>query len=96
MKHGLYGWHVYLVECVDGSYYCGISNDVDRRLQQHNSGMGAKYTRGRQPVTLLCAVSCLTRGDALRLEYSVKKLKRKEKLQFLRGQEKIKYFREVV
>ena len=76
-------WTVYLVECSDGSLYCGISNDLDARIAKHNAGKGAKYTRGRGPVKLVCSKGGLRKGDALRLERVVKKQPRKNKVRFL-------------
>ncbi|MDH5680208.1 MAG: GIY-YIG nuclease family protein, partial [Spirochaetota bacterium] len=46
-------WLVYLLECADNSYYCGVTNDLNKRLTDHNSGKGAKYTRSRLPVKVL-------------------------------------------
>ena len=79
-------WCVYLLECRDGSYYCGITNDLTRRIEQHNSGKGAKYTKGRGPVTLIGSKFVSSRSDALKLESLVKKKKKGEKVKFLLGQ----------
>lgn len=79
-------WHVYLLECRDGSYYCGITNDLERRIKEHNKGVGAKYTKGRTPVRLICSSSVANRSEALKLEALVKKKKKKEKAKFLLGQ----------
>ena len=51
-------WFVYLLRCADGSLYCGIARDVDKRLAQHEAGKGARYTRGRGPLTLLAKRRC--------------------------------------
>jgi len=67
-------WVVYLVRCSDKSIYCGISNDVQRRLKEHNSGKGAKYTRSRRPVALIDISPEMTKPEALKLEYRIKKL----------------------
>jgi putative endonuclease len=67
-------WFVYLVQCVDKSLYCGISTDVSRRLAEHNLGKGAKYTRSRTPVALLATSCALTRSEALKLEYCIKRM----------------------
>lgn len=72
-------WHLYLVECKDGSIYTGISTDVTRRVGQHNDGSGAKYTRSRRPVILLCSVQVGSRGEAQSIEAKVKKLSRTRK-----------------
>jgi putative endonuclease len=55
-------WFVYIVQCSDNTLYTGISNNLERRLKQHNSGKGAKYTRGRTPVTLLKFFECETKS----------------------------------
>lgn len=80
------GWFVYLLECSDGSYYCGITNDINRRLSEHNAGTGAKYTRGRLPVKLLVKVGVGSRSEALKLESMVKKKRKSEKVKFLSEQ----------
>ncbi|WP_035383869.1 GIY-YIG nuclease family protein [Ferriphaselus sp. R-1] len=74
------GWFCYLLECADGTLYCGISNDLDRRLAAHSSSEGAKYTRSRLPVRLVYAESCEDRSAALRREAAIKKLPRAAKL----------------
>lgn len=73
-------WVVYLVRCSDGSLYCGITNNLQKRLSAHNSGSGAKYTRPRKPVELISASSKLTKPEALKLEYRVKKVPTKKKI----------------
>jgi putative endonuclease len=78
-------WYVYLVECKDKSYYCGITRDIQGRLNKHNAGMGAKYTRGRKPVKLICNSELMTKSDALKLEYKVKHVKKDLKIKILRG-----------
>ena len=72
-------WSVYLLDCADGTIYCGISNDVHKRLATHNKGKGAKYTRGRLPVTLKAARGGYTKSEALRLEYKVKQVRKENK-----------------
>ena len=76
-------WCVYLVECKGGSYYCGITNDIDRRISEHNSGKGAKYTKSRRPVKLLASVEVEDRSAALKLEAAVKKKRKQDKISFL-------------
>lgn len=73
-------WSVYLVECSDGTLYCGISNDVPARIAAHDAGKGARYTRGRGPVRLVWREDGLTRAAAARREHEVKRLPRAEKL----------------
>lgn len=77
-------WYVYILQCGDGTLYTGITDDVQRRLQMHRSGKGAKYTRGRQPLELRYQETCGTHSDALRREAQIKKLTRTEKLQLIR------------
>ena len=78
-------WQVYLLECADSTLYCGITNNMDRRLDQHNGQIpgGARYTRGRRPVLLLANRACGDKSEALRLEKAVKSRARNHKLQFL-------------
>ena len=78
-------WCVYLLTCADGTFYCGVTNDLPHRLDMHNGRLagGAKYTRGRRPVTLTACTEGLTQGEALRLEAKVKKAPRAEKLALL-------------
>ena len=78
-------WLVYLLECADGTLYCGVTNNMDRRISQHNGQIpgGARYTRGRRPVRLLANRACGDKNEALRLEKAVKSQPRTHKLQFL-------------
>lgn len=71
--------YVYIVECNDGTYYTGYTTDVDRRIDEHNQGDGAKYTRGRRPVELVYAESFDTSSEALRREHEIKQLRRSGK-----------------
>ena len=67
-------WIVYVVECRDGSLYTGVTTDLDRRITEHNDGRGARYTRGRGPVSVRAATGPLSRSEALRVEAAVKRL----------------------
>jgi putative endonuclease len=67
-------WVVYLLRCSDNSLYCGVSNDLNSRLRDHNSGKGAKYTRSRSPVELVGVGPKMTKSEALKLEYRIKRL----------------------
>jgi putative endonuclease len=78
-------WIIYLLECKDGSLYTGITNDLAKRLASHNAGLGAKYTRGRTPVTLLEFKTVSSQSEALRLEYQIKKLPRLKKRGFFQS-----------
>jgi putative endonuclease len=71
--------YVYLVECRDGSLYTGYTTDPERRVREHNAGRGAKYTRGRTPVTLVHTESFETKSAAMSREYEIKQLRRREK-----------------
>ena len=73
-------WFLYLLECVDGSYYAGISNDVEKRVAKHNNGSGAKYTRGRLPVKLLNFKEFENRSLASKAEWEIKQLPRSKKV----------------
>lgn len=77
-------WVVYLIECRDGSIYCGATNDVTKRIKKHNAGKGSKYTRSRLPVTLLLTSRAMTKREALKLEYQVKKQKASAKVDYLK------------
>lgn len=72
-------WFVYVARCADGSLYTGIARDVAARLRAHDEGKGARYTRGRGPLTLCAVRRCSSKGDALRLELAIKRLARLDK-----------------
>ena len=76
-------WSVYILRCADGTLYTGIAPDVEKRLQKHNEGKGAKYTRGRTPVELVYQEEWPDRAQASRREYQIKQLSRAEKLSFI-------------
>lgn len=76
-------WVVYLVRCADGSLYCGITTDPKRRLDEHNRGVGAKYTRARRPVSLYVSASFPDRSTALKVEHRVKRQPSVKKKAFL-------------
>jgi predicted GIY-YIG superfamily endonuclease len=76
-------WWVYLLRCKDGTLYCGIALDVAVRLEQHQTGKGAKYTRGRGPLELVYQEACATKPEALRRERAIKTLSRARKLALL-------------
>jgi putative endonuclease len=75
---------VYMIQCKDGTLYTGWTTDVAARVNAHNEGTGAKYTKGRGPVTLLYTESFESKPDALRREMAIKKLSRVEKLKLVR------------
>ena len=76
-------WVCYILLCADDTLYCGITNDLDKRLAVHNAGEGAKYTRGRRPVKLVYREFCTDKPAALRREMEIKKLSRMGKLELL-------------
>lgn len=72
--------YIYIVKCSDGSLYTGYTTDLDRRMKEHNSNTGAKYTRGRAPVSLIYYEEFSSRSEATKRECSIKKLPRDKKL----------------
>jgi len=76
-------WYLYILRCRDGSLYTGITTDVDKRLEAHRAGKGAKYTRGRGPLELVYSEACGDHSTALRREMEVKALPREEKLKLI-------------
>lgn len=80
-------WCVYILECRDGTLYTGITDDLQRRLKAHESGKGAKYTRGRGPLTLRYQESCEDHSAALRREWQIKHLKRCDKIKLIQKED---------
>ncbi len=76
-------WFVYIVECCDKSLYTGITNNLEKRLNKHNSGKGAKYTRARKPVTLKYYEEVDTKSIALKREIAIKKLSKNQKIRLI-------------
>ena len=81
-------WFVYMLRCSDDSLYSGITKDIDRRLNEHNSDnkKGARYTRARRPVVLVYQEPCDDRAIASQREYQLKKLNREQKNILLESQ----------
>lgn len=73
-------WSVYILKCGDGSLYTGITNDLSKRIEAHESGSGAKYTKGRGPFKLLYTETCEDRSAASKREMEVKSFSREDKL----------------
>ncbi len=71
--------YTYLLLCADGTFYCGWTNHLKERVETHNAGKGARYTRSRRPVTLVYWEAFETKGEAMSREAAIKKLSRKEK-----------------
>ena len=78
-------WTVYILGCADGTLYTGITNDLDRRMSEHESGQGAKYTKGRGPFQLVYSETCQGRGPASIRESQIKSLSREQKLKLVAG-----------
>ncbi len=80
-------WFIYIVECADGSYYTGITNNIKRRINEHNrsNSISAKYTRYRRPVKLVYSEKNDTRSEATKREAEIKKLSRDAKENLIRG-----------
>ena len=76
-------WYLYILKCKDGTFYTGITTDVEKRLEMHRSGKGAKYTRGRGPLELVYSETCENHSQALKRECEVKKLPKDQKLQLI-------------
>ena len=76
-------WHVYIIECSDGSLYTGITNDLDKRITAHNDGRGAKYTKSRRPVRLRYSEPAADRKNASQREYAIKSLRKAEKMRLI-------------
>lgn len=72
-------WLLYALRCRDNSLYCGITNDLQRRLHAHNSGKGSKYTRSRLPVYVAYFQACPSKSAALKAEYAFKQLYKSQK-----------------
>lgn len=72
-------WYLYILRCGDGSLYTGITTDVEKRLEVHRAGKGAKYTRGRGPLELVYREECGTHSAALKRELEIKAMPREEK-----------------
>ncbi len=76
-------WFLYILKCGDGTLYTGITNDLARRVRQHNDGSASRYTRSRLPVKLVYRESCRGRSHALKKEFAVKSLSRNEKEEYI-------------
>lgn len=78
-------WYTYMVECSDATFYVGTTNDVEKRMAKHNAGKGAKYTRGRGPVTIRYSRSFESRSEVCKHEYQLKQYTRSEKLDIIQA-----------
>ena len=77
-------WVCYLLCCADDTLYCGITNDLEKRLAAHNAGDGAKYTRGRLPISVVYSENCVDKSAALKREMQIKRLSRAAKQALLK------------
>ena len=71
--------YTYIVKCKDGTLYTGWTNDIEKRIEAHNAGKGAKYTKTRRPVELVYLEEFATKEDAMKREYAIKQMTRKAK-----------------
>jgi len=78
-------WHVYIIECKDSVLYTGITKDLERRVKEHNSGNGCKFTRYRAPVKLKYSEEVKSRPQALIREAEIKRFRRPKKLKLFNG-----------
>lgn len=78
-------WFCYLLRCADDTLYCGITNDLEKRLAAHNAGTASKYTRTRVPVKLVLAEPCADRSTASKREMEIKSLSREKKLALIQS-----------
>jgi putative endonuclease len=76
--------YVYILKCSDDSLYTGWTQNLDQRIEKHNAGIGAKYTRGRLPVILVHSESFETKEEAMKREIAIKKLSREAKLMLIK------------
>ena len=83
-------WHIYMVRCKDKLLYTGITKDLKRRVKEHCSGRGCRFTKYRAPVKLVYSEQVLTRSDALKREAAIKHLSRKEKIELFKKSERRK------
>lgn len=75
--------YTYILECKDGTYYTGWTNNLEKRMKEHNEGKGAKYTKVRRPVKLVYFETFESKIDAMKREYAIKQMKRSEKIKLI-------------
>lgn len=78
-------WFVYILRCRTGHFYTGITTNLERRLREHNSGFGSKFTRSRRPVTIVHRERFVNRSLAAKRELRIKRMTLSKKLQLIRG-----------
>ncbi len=74
---------IYILKCSDGTLYTGYTNNLEKRIETHNDGKGAKYTRGRRPVKMVYSEKFHSKSKALKREWEIKKMERVEKINLL-------------
>ena len=77
--------YTYILECADGTYYCGWTNDLEKRVKVHNEGKGGKYTRARLPVKLVYHEKFDTKEEAMSREWHIKQLSKKQKYELIKS-----------
>ena len=77
--------YTYIVRCKDNSLYCGWTNNLEKRIESHNAGTGAKYTKSRRPVELVYYETFDTKEEAMSREYAIKQLTKQQKMQLMEG-----------
>ena len=80
--------YTYLLECADGTLYCGWTNDLKKRIKDHNAGNGAKYTKSRLPVKLVYYETFDTKEEAMSREWHIKRMTRAKKMELIEGKSK--------
>lgn len=75
--------YTYILECKDDTFYTGWTNNLEKRIKDHNDGKGAKYTKARRPVKLVYYETYETKQEAMRREYEIKQLSRKDKIELI-------------
>ncbi len=75
--------YTYILKCADGTFYCGWTNNLEKRLAAHNAGTASKYTSPRRPVELIYTERFATKQEAMRREYRIKQLTRQQKIDLI-------------
>ena len=81
-------WFLYILKCCDGSFYTGITNDLERRFKMHQAGKASRYTRSHRPVEMVYSETCRDRSSALIRECEVKEWPREKKERLISGEER--------
>ncbi len=81
-------FYVYILQCIDGSFYTGYTKNIDERTKQHQNGKGAKYTKSHKPQTLAYVELCDTRSNAMKRERVIKKLSHQQKADLIHSTKK--------